>query len=309
MKSSTRSLQLTSQALTLLLAVFLIYSVWRQSGSRVAIVAAVGIITALAANVVWAALASRRLRIEVVECPRDAITGTSTTCAIRVSGTSAPCEVRMLSSPNARWYRIDGPDSGSMVVLAPARSVTSAVVFQAICTAPLGLLGVNRRYVVDLPHPIHIGPQPEPVPGVRLPDRGRFADNDDGLVRSTRPYVAGDPLRAVHWPSTARTGVLTVREYEPPPRQVLLLVVDLGDGGPEGEAAAGRAAWIGAEALRQGFAVLLSTNESRGPRNAPVRSPIDVSRRLAAAVVGAPAPPTEGYDAAISISSGGDSWP
>jgi uncharacterized protein (DUF58 family) len=309
MKSSTRSLHLTSQALTLLLAVFLIHSVWRQSGSRVAIVAAVGVVTALVTNLVWAAVATRHLAIEVIDCPRDAITGAAVTCEVRVTGASAPFELRMMSSPNARWYRIDGPDAGSLVVLAPARSVATAAVFQAVCTAPLGLLGVNRRYVVGLPHPIHIGPKPEPVHGVRLPDRGRFAEDEDGLVRSTRPYVAGDPLRNVHWPSTARTGVLTVREYEPPPRQVLLLVVDLGEGGLEGEAAASRAAWIGAEAHRRGFGVLLATSESGGPVNAPVRSAIEVSRRLAAATVGSPVPPTDGFGAAISITSGGDSWP
>jgi uncharacterized protein (DUF58 family) len=215
----------------------------------------------------------------------------------------------MLSTANARWYRVDGPDAGTLMALAPSRSVATAAVFQATCTAPLGLLGVNRSYVVSLPHPMHVGPKPEPVQGVRLPDRGRFAENEDGLVRSTRPYVAGDPLRAVHWPSTARTGVLTVREYEPPPRQVLLLIVDLGEGGLEGEAAARRASWLGAEALRRGFGVLLATSESGGPVNAPVRSAIEISRRLAAATVGTPAPPTDGYGAAISITSVGDWWP
>jgi uncharacterized protein (DUF58 family) len=309
MKSSTRSVQLTPQALTLLLAVFLIHSVWRQSGSQVAIVAAVGVVTALLANLVWAALATRHLVIEVLDCPHDAIAGLPVTCELRISGARAPFELRMLSSPNARWHRIDGPDRGSLTAIAPARGVANAAVFQAICTAPLGLLGMNRRFVVGLPHPMHVGPRPEPVAGVRFPDRGRFADQDDGLVRGTRPYVAGDPLRVVHWPSTARTGVLTVREYEPPPRPILLLVVDLGDGGLEGEHAAGRASWVGAEALRRGYGVVLATAEAHGPVNAPVSSPLDVSRRLAAATSAAPVPPVDGFGAAITITAVGDSWP
>ena len=31
-------------------------------------------------------------------------------------------------------------------------------------------------------------------------------------LRGTRPYVAGDDLRSVHWKSTARLGELVVRE-------------------------------------------------------------------------------------------------
>ena len=310
MRSSTRAVQLTPQALTLLLAVFLNHSVWRQSGSQVAIVVAVGVVTALVTNLAWAALATRRLDIEVLDCPHDAMAGLPVTCELRISGARATFELRMLSSPGSRWHRIDGPDSGTMTVLAPARGVTGAAVFQAICTAPIGLLGMNRRFVVGLPHPMHVGPRPEPVAGVRLPDRDRFADDDDdGLVRGTRPYVAGDPMRVVHWPSTARTGMLTVREYEPPPRPMLLLVVDLGDGGTDGEQAASRAAWVGAEALRRGYGVVLATTEARGPVNAAVTSALDVSRRLAAVTIGTPAPPVDGYGAAIWITANGDAWP
>jgi uncharacterized protein (DUF58 family) len=308
-KGSARSVHLTPQALTLLLAVFLIHSVWRQSGSRLAIVAAVGVIVALVTNLVWAALATRHLMVDVVDCPHDVTAGSPVTCELRVTGSRAPVELRMLSSPNARWHRVDGPDTGSLTVLAPARGVATAAVFQAICTAPLGLLGMSRKFVVGLPHPLHIGPHPEVVTGARLPDRGRSTDDDDALVRGTRPYVAGDPLRSVHWPSTARTGVLTVREYEPPPRPVLLLVVDLGEGGPDGEAAASRAAWVGAEALRRGYAVVLATAEGDGPVTAPVRAQLDVSRRLAAASPGRPAPPLESQAASISITTDGDVWP
>jgi uncharacterized protein (DUF58 family) len=309
MRSSTRALQVTPQALTLLLAVFLIHSVWRQSGSQVAIVAAAGVVTALVTNLAWATIATRRLTIEVLDCPHDAIAGMPVTCELRVSGARATFTLRMLSAPNARWYRVDGPDRGTMTLLAPARGVAGAAVFQAICTAPIGLLGINRRYVVGLPHTMHVGPRPEPVAGVRLPDQGRSTEEDDGLVRGTRPYVAGDPMRAVHWPSTARTGTLTVREYEPPPRPTLQLVVDLGGGGAEAEQAAGRAAWVGGEALRRGFGVTLATAEASGPVRAPVSSALDLSRRLAAATTGTPAPPLDGHGATITISASGDAWP
>jgi uncharacterized protein (DUF58 family) len=41
-----------------------------------------------------------------------------------------------------------------------------------------------------------------------------------------REYRAGDSLRRIHWPSTARRGELVVREYEPPGVQVLGIMVD-----------------------------------------------------------------------------------
>ena len=42
--------------------------------------------------------------------------------------------------------------------------------------------------------------------------RGERGTNDD--LRGTRPYVAGDDLRAVHWKTTARLGRLVVREFD-----------------------------------------------------------------------------------------------
>jgi uncharacterized protein (DUF58 family) len=41
-----------------------------------------------------------------------------------------------------------------------------------------------------------------------------------------REYRAGDPLRRIHWRSSARTGHLVVREYEPPGRQTVGIFCD-----------------------------------------------------------------------------------
>ena len=38
------------------------------------------------------------------------------------------------------------------------------------------------------------------------------------LTRGVREYLDGDPIRSVHWPATARTGAVMVREYEGPRR-------------------------------------------------------------------------------------------
>jgi uncharacterized protein (DUF58 family) len=41
-----------------------------------------------------------------------------------------------------------------------------------------------------------------------------------------REYRAGDPLRRIHWRTSARRGELVVREFEPPGLRVLALLLD-----------------------------------------------------------------------------------
>jgi uncharacterized protein (DUF58 family) len=114
------------------------------------------------------------------------------------------------------------------------------------------------------------------------------------ITRGVREYVDGDPIRLVHWPATARTGSVMVRELERPRRTRLLLVVDLRADGPDAgtdiEIAASRAAGYALAALADGTLVELATVETDGPRTGPVRSAVEVGRRLARAVPGRPVP-------------------
>lgn len=50
-------------------------------------------------------------------------------------------------------------------------------------------------------------------------------------IHAVREYVPGDPVRAVHWPSTAHRGKLMVRELDDAPREDVTVVLDLD---PEG---------------------------------------------------------------------------
>jgi uncharacterized protein (DUF58 family) len=93
----------------------------------------------------------------------------------------------------------------------------------------------------------------------------------------------------VHWPSTARTGELMVREMEAPDAPHLVLSVDLGGGGNVAEAIASRAAGLGRAALRSGLPLTLLTAESDGPRAGRVATALDLGRRLAKATTGTPA--------------------
>jgi uncharacterized protein (DUF58 family) len=106
-----------------------------------------------------------------------------------------------------------------------------------------------------------------------------------------RDYVDGDPIRLVHWPSTARTGSVMVRELEGPEQPRLLVVVDLRGAASEAELAASRAAGLAIAAIQAGVRVDLATAEADGPVTGIVRTPTEVGRRLARATDGAPTPP------------------
>ncbi|MFN3729692.1 MAG: DUF58 domain-containing protein [Fimbriimonadaceae bacterium] len=69
---------------------------------------------------------------------------------------------------------------------------------------------------------VFVHPKVTVIPAVKAPSarligdaRGaRAALEDPTLLAGCRPYVAGDPLKRVHWPATARTGRLTSRIYD-----------------------------------------------------------------------------------------------
>ena len=57
-------------------------------------------------------------------------------------------------------------------------------------------------------------------------------------IHAVRDYLPGEPLRAVHWPSTARRGRLMVKELDDAPRDDLAIVLDQdadGVAGPAGQ--------------------------------------------------------------------------
>ena len=57
-------------------------------------------------------------------------------------------------------------------------------------------------------------------------------------IHAVRDYAPGEPLRAVHWPSTARRGRLMVKELDDAPRDDLAIVLDQdpdGVAGPAGQ--------------------------------------------------------------------------
>lgn len=94
---------------------------------------------------------------------------------------------------------------------------------EVLVTDPFGLSrvrtpGAPRAEVIVYPHVDPVRPLPhtsghDPSAGIRQPNSlGRAGEDFYAL----RPYVVGDDLRRVHWPSTARHDELMVRQHELP---------------------------------------------------------------------------------------------
>lgn len=93
--------------------------------------------------------------------------------------------------------------------------------------------------------------------------RRATADPMSGFV-SMREYVAGDDPRMIHWPTTARTGTLMVREHVEVRRPEFTVVLDTAPdvGTPEDfEEAVDVAATLGVHAIRSGLDVVVRTTD------------------------------------------------
>ncbi len=130
---------------------------------------------------------------------------------------------------------------------------------------PAGFFRVEHRFPVL--RTILVYPRASFLPEIALP-RGRAPGRAASSARSTeetllaggaRPYVPGDPLRHIHWRTSARHDALLVREFDREPSGDLWLIVDLETGvqaGRDAEAtqeyAVVVAASLAARFLRQG---------------------------------------------------------
>jgi uncharacterized protein (DUF58 family) len=253
---------------------------------------------ALLLDMTWSLVSLRRRGLAATaRAPSDAIVGEPAPVTVSVGGRRAPLLLRMSSARDAPWLRLDAPGELEVVTVPERRGSFGAVEVGLLHSAPFGLVGAVRTVSVGLATPILVGPRPVVPEGVSFPPAPHEADSDvvparvdEGeLLRGVRPYVPGDTLRRVHWPLTARTGEVVVRELDAVRRPAVVVVVDLGpEPGSRAEAVAGLASGVAGEALRTGHPVELITREAAGRRAAPVHHPADVARRLAVAEPGEP---------------------
>jgi len=250
-------------------------------------------------GIVWPFVVLRSIGV-AVDGPRDATVGDRITLALVLAGRVSRLEVRLLDPPG-EWRRTVAPGSGELVHIAARRGVFRVVRVEVRSGGPLGIFLRRRTLWVRLPAPVAVGPRPiavryEPstLPiGMAATLAARLAAPGGDSVRAVRPYARGDAARLVHWPTSARTGELAVREMEPPAITGIAIALDLCGPEEEAEMAAGRAAGLGRAALRAGAQVLLLSHEASGPVAAPVSGPLELGRRLASATAGPlPSAPT-----------------
>lgn len=214
--------------------------------------------------------------------PGDTVAGLPVT--VDVTSTSSAVVKACAPALDRGWFRLG---SGQLVVVPTRRGVIETVRVELRCSFPLGLWSWRKRVWVPLERPLHVAPVPLATELRLAPDTMHRGDE---LTRGVRPYEAGDALRHVHWPATARAGALQVREREDDERTYVDLVVHLGAPGELSEALvehrAGWAAGAGVALLSTGRQVVVHTHEPAGPMSGLVRDRRELGRRLARALPG-----------------------
>ncbi|MGQ0520347.1 MAG: DUF58 domain-containing protein [Actinomycetota bacterium] len=269
----------------------------------------------LAVDAVLAVQVTRRARLSASAAPTDLVVGDRFSLVVAVAGPRLLLSLALPGAPRAETLAAEPPATGTLTGRAASRGVVHGMTVEVASRGLCGLVGCVRVHEVHLARPLEIGPRPV-MPALPLPEvGGGWGDGvvlpaaDGDLVRGVRDYLPGDRLRQVHWRATARHGELVVKESEEPQAPVLHLVLDMGVGGAEGEAAAGRAAWYGCEALRRGFLLVLATCEAGRTVAADVPTALTVNRRLARAGPGRPERPARRRDARVLVvTDEGDSW-
>jgi uncharacterized protein (DUF58 family) len=99
---------------------------------------------------------------------------------------------------------------------------------------PFGVFRVRQRYTDQREMVVY--PPLADIPADLLPQSSSFGDAhfyrahlraDSTKAYTTRPYIRGDPMRHIHWPTTARHRDVYVKGFEPESRSIIWLFPDL----------------------------------------------------------------------------------
>ena len=289
------------------------WTLWQDTGSRLFAFVCFAALAAIVVDLVLAVVATRRVTVSVAAGPVNAYVGDRVPFTLSLAGPSLTFYVKSLVPGGVE--AVTPPGSGAFVIFVDRRQVLASLEVEVMGSGLCGLVTCARRKRVPLPAPLHVGPRPLAPPHAFPELFGAWGDGAPrpaaagDVVRGVRDYVPGDPVRRVHWPSSARRGDLVVKEVEDPAAPRLVVALDLGGGGLAGELAAGRAAWYASEALRRGYEVVLATVEPGGAVTARVGPPTDINQRLARAHRGSLRPPEGPASAVVMVTPQGDSWP
>lgn len=162
-------------------------------------------------------------------------------------------------------------------------------------TDALGLISAVREYSAG-PAEMLVLPAPIPVQfDVSSAAGWGTSETEHGLSRGTgieprgiREYVQGDSMRYIHWRSTARTGRLTVKEFETGSNAAVAFIVQNSRGSDIGmgarttlELICGHLAYICGRILRQGIRVQFPLQEEGVGSVLPIEREQEVLRILA----------------------------
>jgi uncharacterized protein (DUF58 family) len=206
-----------------------------------AIGAAIGLLAVVCA--LWVAL--RRLDIVVARSVRPSRVHVGNPCTVEI-------QVRNRAAHATPVLRLLDPVTGTAgadLLLAPIgmrkttsvayrlpttkRGIVTVGPMQVAMSDPFGLAGARSPAapavevtvlprVDDIPPlPRSVGPDPDGT--AETGSLGRSGEDFAAL----RPYIVGDDLRRVHWPSSARTGDLLVRQHDIPWQGRVCVVLDL----------------------------------------------------------------------------------
>ena len=283
---------LTRGLLLALATTAVLYLMARTTGSGWVMVLFSALAATIVVSAVWSLLILRATAIGAA-APSDGVVGEPFTMTVRtLSNVTAqvrvqlrptvPHDARALPAPVA----LSATPSVECDVVPSSRGIERRTEVEVVAGAPLGLVWWRRRDRVTLDAPIFIGPRPSGGPGRPARPDAQPGSNRLGpaseVVRGARSYHPGDPMRSVHWPATARTGLPMVKEFEHDDHPTLLFVVDLT--GPDGELVASQVATEAACALEAGHEVRMVTMEAAGQVDGLVASRREIGRRLACTI-------------------------
>jgi uncharacterized protein (DUF58 family) len=247
-----------------------------------------------------------RTRVRITSAPSDGTAGLPSD--IGVSSTS---RVRLAPVHPAGPACFVGPGAGpepvagdTFTLLPRRRGLVTSIVLDVATAAPFGLMWWTRRVRLDLPSELHIGPKIGPAVVLPRQEDDRSGDSshrsprDIGEPRGIRPYRPGDSRRWVHWPATAHSGELMVREMEGPTSEPVVVVVTLPPDEDRAESVAERAFGTLVALFDLGTSVHLTTTEVAGRRTGTVADRRSAGRRLARAVTSSSRGPADGADGA-----------
>ena len=190
-------------------------------------------------------------------------------------------------------------DSESVVFSAPAKALTripyrvqllkrGAYKLESVSVTaldPLGIFSFTKRF--DAPGELLVYPVPEQISDIVLSGAERYGFRELPIAATkgsgvdpdgVREYIPGDPLRRVHWKSTARTGRLSVIEFEESRAVNVVLALDISRQAQAGEGKESSfeylvrvAASLAQSAIRQGASVRLVTGDAITPASASGR--------------------------------------